>query len=40
MDKGKHSILLEIFKCRDDLEFAWIIADEKNNLIVDMEYEK
>lgn len=40
MDKGEHSILLEIFKCRDDLEFAWIIADEKNNLIVDMEYEE
>jgi len=40
MDKGEHSILLEIFKCRDDFEFAWIVGDEKNHLVVDMEYEK
>jgi len=40
LEKGTYQILIEVIKCRDDLEFAWIIADEKNHLVVDMEYEK
>jgi len=40
LEKGTYQILIEVIKCIDDLEFAWIIADEKNHLIVDMEYEE
>ncbi|HOV21847.1 MAG TPA: ADP-ribosylglycohydrolase family protein [bacterium] len=40
LDKGVYEILIEVLKCRDDLEFAWIIGDGKNHLVVDMEYER
>jgi ADP-ribosylglycohydrolase len=39
LTKGMHDILIEINK-RDSrkLEFAWIVADEENHLITDIEY--
>jgi len=40
LEKGTYQILIEVIKCRNDFEFAWIIADEKNHLIVNMEYEE
>lgn len=38
LKKGKHPILLEIIRCNEKLEFGWIIADESNHLITDIEY--
>ncbi len=38
LKKGKHSLLLEIIRCNKKLEFGWIIADENNHLITDIEY--
>lgn len=40
LDEGEHQVLLEVVKCRNDFEFAWLIGDEKNHIVVDMEYEK
>ena len=37
LEEGEHKISLEIMKC-NELEFAWIVADRKNHLIVDLEY--
>ncbi len=35
IDKGDYEILIEVSKCNNDLEFAFIIADEKKHLIYD-----
>ncbi len=39
LEKGLHNILLAVTRCRKNLEFAWILADENNHLITDMRYE-
>ncbi|MCM8771985.1 MAG: ADP-ribosylglycohydrolase family protein [Candidatus Omnitrophica bacterium] len=33
INKGKHEILLEVIKCNEKLEFAFIISDDKKHLI-------
>ena len=35
IDKGEYEILIEVAKCNNELEFAFIIADEKKHLIYD-----
>ncbi len=35
IDKGEYEILIEVSKCNNDLEFAFILADERNHLIYD-----
>lgn len=39
LEKGWHRILLEVMRCKKDFEFGWIVADEKNYLITDLNYE-
>lgn len=36
--RGCHGVVLEIIRCKKPIEFAWIVTDEKNHLITDLEY--
>jgi len=33
LEKGEHTVLLEVMRCGRHLEFAWIVADENNHLL-------
>ena len=35
IDKGEYEILIELYRCKNELNFAFILADEKNHLIYD-----
>ncbi len=39
-ERGEHDILLEVMRCQEKLEFAWIVADENNHLLTGLYNEK
>lgn len=38
LERGEHNVLLEIMSCNGKPEFAWLVADENNQLVMDIEY--